>query len=244
MRILIVDDEDALLFTLAANLELEGMEVEVAESGARALELLEAGRFDLMLTDIRMPGMDGVELFRRARVIAPEMPVLMMTAFAVEHLIDEAVAEGVFSILPKPFAIEHALAAIHRAERRPIVLVVDQPLAEAELVAAQLREVGHRAEATQDAAHALELVGSGRVDVFVASLAAGGAADLVTRVVATDPSIACVVLLARPAPDLLRRVAALIVAAVPKPVASAELLRVIAQARAAPFGPRSIEPRR
>ena len=64
-KILLVDDERALRVTLAANLELDGMEVVEAESGERALELLRSAPFDLMLSDIRMGGMSGAELFRQ-----------------------------------------------------------------------------------------------------------------------------------------------------------------------------------
>src|SRR5271166_5091781 len=100
MRILLVDDEQSLLMTLAANLELDGLDVTTAESGQRALELFESEPFDLVLSDIRMPGMNGVDLFRRIRAQRPECPVVLMTAFALEGLVQEAIAEGVFTVLP------------------------------------------------------------------------------------------------------------------------------------------------
>ena len=95
MRVLIVDDERSLLLTLVANLELEGFEVVAASDGARALELVREQRFDLLLTDVRMPGMNGVDLFRQIRRVCPQMPVILMTAYAVETLIDEAIQEEI-----------------------------------------------------------------------------------------------------------------------------------------------------
>src|SRR6185437_3367023 len=95
MRILIVDDERPILLTLAANLELDDFEVATAESGAAALELLARETFDLVLSDVRMPGMNGVELFRRIRQLRPDCPVVLMTGFAIEGLVYDAVAEGV-----------------------------------------------------------------------------------------------------------------------------------------------------
>src|SRR5262245_3608826 len=98
MRILIVDDEGSLLLTLLANLELEGFDVVGAHDAGAALQLLHEQSFDLVLTDIRMPGMSGLELYRAIRSLRPDMPVIMMTAFAAETLIEQAIQEGVFAV--------------------------------------------------------------------------------------------------------------------------------------------------
>src|SRR5687768_8603866 len=100
MRVLLVDDEGSILLTLAANLELEGFEVECANSGAQALDLIERQHFDLVLSDVRMPGMNGVDLFRRIRSKNTDIPVLLMTGFAIETLLEDAINEGVFAVLP------------------------------------------------------------------------------------------------------------------------------------------------
>src|SRR5215471_5132373 len=99
MRILLVDDEQSLLLTLAANLELDGFDVTTAESGEHALKLFEREAFDLVLSDITMPGMSGIDLFRRVRSQRPECPVVLMTAFALEGMVRDAICEGVFTIL-------------------------------------------------------------------------------------------------------------------------------------------------
>ena len=116
-RILLVDDEDSLRITLAANLELEGYEVSEAASGEEALELAEQKPFDIVLSDIRMPGMNGVELFRALKVKMPSVPCVLMSAFSLEELVSSALAEGVFTLLPKPFDIQAALTILTKADR-------------------------------------------------------------------------------------------------------------------------------
>src|SRR5690349_8933993 len=121
-KILVVDDEQSMRMTVAANLELEGFEVMDAENAEKALALIKAQKFDLVLSDVRMPGMNGVELFRLVHQLQPELPVILMTAFALEGLVQEAMREGAFTLLPKPFEIEHLVAALSSAVRGPMVL--------------------------------------------------------------------------------------------------------------------------
>src|SRR5262249_37241496 len=124
-HILIVDDEESLRVTLAANLELEGYQVTLAEDGACAVELVASTAFDLVVTDVRMPGPHGPEAFRETKKPRPELPVIMMTAFTTEADLDQAVAEGVYAALYKPFSMERLLDLIARAIVNAVVLVVD-----------------------------------------------------------------------------------------------------------------------
>ena len=235
MRILVVDDEGSLLMTLAANLELEGFEVVEAEDGARALEILQRERFDLVLTDIRMPGMSGVELFRRVRRLHPEMPVVLMTAFALEGLVEQAIGEGAFAVLPKPFAIEHVVATLARAAQRPLVLVVDE---RADSVVRELCTASVAARAAEDEEGALLVVRDQNVDVCVVDVTpeAGTAGpEIVERILLHDPSITFIAVSGRSAPDLMRRIGALgTFAYLSKPLKTAELIRVIASVRGRP----------
>src|SRR4051812_37130854 len=111
-RILVVDDEEGLRTSLAANLELEGYEVHEASDGARAIELVQAEDFDLVITDVRMPGIDGIDTFREIRKIRPGVAVVMMTAFTTERLIDKALDEGVYTVVTKPFAMDRIIELI------------------------------------------------------------------------------------------------------------------------------------
>lgn len=233
MRILVVDDEGSLLMTLAANLELEGFEVECASHGEAALALVRRQRFDLVLTDVRMPGMNGVELFRKIRTLHPELPVLLMTAFAVESLIEEAITEGVFAVLPKPFEIEHVIAAVVRASRRPAVLLVDDEK-EARATAKAVSAMGVACQASVAAPEVLKAVRSHRVDVCVVNVASSAAqeAKLVQEVLAADGTVAVIAVATDSVASLLRRVASLgVFACLRKPYQPAELVRLVANAR-------------
>ena len=103
-RILVVDDEAILRNSLEAWLgDEEGYTVDMAASGPEALEKLEADNYHLMLLDIKMPGMDGVEVIERASGIRPDMRVLMMTAYATVETAVEAMKIGAMDYLIKPF---------------------------------------------------------------------------------------------------------------------------------------------
>ncbi len=102
-RILVVDDELVVRDSLKEWLEDEGFQVDMAESGEEALKKLNAEAFNLMLTDIKMPGMDGVELLERARDIHRDLPVVMMTAYATVETAVEAMKIGAMDYLMNPF---------------------------------------------------------------------------------------------------------------------------------------------
>lgn len=121
--ILVVDDEESVRASLAANLELEGYDVSEAADGAGALAAFGARAFDLVITDVRMPKMNGVETFRAMKRLRPGVPVVMMTAFATEGLLDEALVEGAFAVVNKPFPMRQLFRLVEGAVRRPTVLV-------------------------------------------------------------------------------------------------------------------------
>lgn len=102
-RILIVDDEMVVRDSLKEWLEDEGFRVETADSGVQAVEKLTQGAFHLLLLDIKMPGMDGVEVLRRAKAMRPDLPVVMMTAYATVETAVEAMKIGAMDYLMKPF---------------------------------------------------------------------------------------------------------------------------------------------
>lgn len=234
MRILIVDDESSLLLTLAANLELEGFDVVEASSGERALEHVEQQTFDLVLSDIRMPGISGVDLFRRIRVLRPDLPVILMTGFALESVVHGAIEEGVFAVLPKPFEITHVVATLVRAGRCPLVLVVDDAHEVAESTVAALHGSGVRAKAAFEGTGAVEAVRAGDIDVCVVDMVMTGmdGAEAIRQIRDIDRSIACIAVSGQDAQDLLRKVASLgSVLCMRKPVETGELVRAIATAR-------------
>jgi DNA-binding NtrC family response regulator len=238
MRILIVDDEGSLLVTLVANLELEGFDVVGVQDAATALQLIREQRFDLVLTDIRMPGMSGVDLFRAIKSLRAGMPVLLMTAFAAETLIDEAIQEGVFTVLPKPFDIEHVIFALSRAASHPMVLLVDEA-AEATPTVEALRAVGLASCVTSGQEATVLAIQERRADVALVNVAlVGGGPALVERILGLDASIAVIAISGGSAPELFRRVAELgAFACLVKPLEPARVVQLVARARGRPRPP-------
>jgi two-component system response regulator FlrC len=105
-KILIVDDEQNMRVALFEALSRNGHEVAVAENGQMALEMIARHPPDLVVTDIKMPEMDGLELLRRVKALRPELPVVIMTGFATVDTAVEAMKQGAFDYLLKPFPVE------------------------------------------------------------------------------------------------------------------------------------------
>ena len=101
-KILIVDDEFNSRTLLAQLFQEDGYSADTAENGKTALEALKSTPFDILITDIRMPVMDGIELFHRAKELYPHMPVILFTAYGTIEAAVKALKEGVFHYLEKP----------------------------------------------------------------------------------------------------------------------------------------------
>ena len=114
-KILLVDDETGILETLRILLQGDGYEVVSALSGREAVEILPDALPDIVLTDIRMPGMTGLEVMSKAHEVDPETAVILMTAQASLQTAVRAVNEGAYYYLQKPFANEELLAICRRA---------------------------------------------------------------------------------------------------------------------------------
>ncbi|NIP80700.1 MAG: response regulator, partial [Gemmatimonadetes bacterium] len=114
-KILVIDDEQSILNTLEILLRGEGFEVEVRTRGADALGEWEAIDPDVVLTDIRMPGVSGMDVLSAVREKDPEVPVILMTAQASLQSAIEAVNQGAFYYLQKPFSNDDLVALCRRA---------------------------------------------------------------------------------------------------------------------------------
>ena len=115
-RILIVDDEPRILLLLQSLLKANGYEVESARDGASALDIVRKGEIDITITDLRMSPMDGMTLFKEIKNIAPNMPVILLTAYATVETAVEAMKSGIFDYLTKPFKVDDMVACLKRAE--------------------------------------------------------------------------------------------------------------------------------
>ncbi|MFH1540241.1 MAG: response regulator [Elusimicrobiota bacterium] len=141
-NILIVDDEKNLRDTLSAALMMEGYSVCVLENGYKAIQKVKEESFDAALIDIKMPGINGVDTFREIKKISPETVVIMMTAYAVESLIQQALNEGAYICVNKPFDVEEIIAEMKKIQQKTIVLVVDDDVNINELLTLRLSEKG------------------------------------------------------------------------------------------------------
>ena len=104
---LIVDDMDMACKSLADILRLDGYEIETATSGSSALEIIQTTKIDCVLTDIKMPNMNGVELLKKIKIIFPDVPVMMMTAYATDKLVEDSMHAGAIMTLYKPLDINN-----------------------------------------------------------------------------------------------------------------------------------------
>ncbi len=119
-RILIVDDEPDICHMLRRLMESKGYEAITANDGKEALEKIRHDTPDVVLSDSKMPNMDGMELLKNAREIDPDLPLILITAFADVHGAVEAMRQGAHDYLSKPFNHDEVIRVVHRAcqERR------------------------------------------------------------------------------------------------------------------------------
>ena len=114
-HVLVVDDDPDLLKLLALRLSAAGYAAQTAESGERALAAIAVSRPDVVVTDLRMGGMDGLALFEAIQRTAPTLPVIILTAHGTIPDAVDATRRGVFGFLPKPFEARELLAQVEQA---------------------------------------------------------------------------------------------------------------------------------
>jgi len=126
LRILVVDDNEEFSQNLADIMEMKGHRVTTAQGGFKAIDMVKQGSFDLVLMDVKMPVMNGVQTFKKVKEIAPLLPVVMVTAYQVEELIRDALREGAFGCLNKPIDFHKLLETIEAVRAKgALILVVD-----------------------------------------------------------------------------------------------------------------------
>jgi len=114
-RVLVVDDEASIRDLLAKTLALAEYDVDVAPDGRSALERMRLYPYDLLIADLKMPGMDGLTVIREAKRYKADLPVIIITGFSTESSAIEAVNLGVSGYLTKPFRVPQVLAAAAKA---------------------------------------------------------------------------------------------------------------------------------
>ncbi|MDY7030410.1 MAG: response regulator [Thermodesulfobacteriota bacterium] len=125
LYILIVDDDQRMAKTLKDIFNIKGYEAEVTHSGHDALKMVVKDDFDLVLTDIKMPRMNGVELCRKMRESRPHIPILLMTAYSTDILVKEGLEEGAVIALHKPLDLESLLDLFSSLRKERSVVIAD-----------------------------------------------------------------------------------------------------------------------
>ena len=166
-KVLVVDDQKGMRLTLAAILDDQGYDVTEVEDGYRAIEVLEQVPFDLVFMDIKMPGINGVQTFREIKKIVPKSVVVMMTGFAVEDLIKEALDEGAFSVIYKPFDMESVLNLVDAVLKSVLILVVDDQSSERESLMQILTDKGYKVAGAADGDEAIQMVRDNHFDIIL-----------------------------------------------------------------------------
>jgi two-component system response regulator HydG len=237
-KILVVDDDPGMVRTLKDVLRLHGWNVDGASSGAEAVDAIEREPYTAVLMDVKMPGMDGLAAFHRIHLRRPGTPVLLMTAFSSDDVIDEALRTGVMRVLPKPLDLRGTLRMLDDVlMTTQAVLVVDDQQDFLRTLAGALRAHGHAVvEATtlQDAV-AFAQDGEPRVILLHLHLNDLDPTHAVRAIREVNPGARLIIYSGRPA-DFEKTVASMpkaeVLAALPKPLPMEQLLELLDDALA------------
>ena len=207
INILVVDDLKSIRMTLGGILEDEGHNVVLAENGYQAIEAAKQIPFDLIFMDIKMPGINGVQTFREVKKINPKAAVIMMTAYSVEDLVREAIEEGAYAVVYKPFDIEHVVSIIEAALHKTVILVVDDYFADRETLKVILEERGYRVVTAENGAKALARVKEKHFDIIFLDIRLPDVdgAQIFEQVKAIDPEVAVIMMTGYSEEELVRR---------------------------------------
>ncbi|MBN1935781.1 MAG: response regulator [Anaerolineae bacterium] len=171
--ILIVDDDSGLRRTMAMIFERIGYAVETAADGAEAVERVRDRPFDMILMDVRMPVLDGVHALKQIKAIRPEAVVTMMTGFALEDLLQDALTEGAFALLDKPVSIDEVIVLIKQAQeirQGGLILIADDDPAAQTTLYSILTQHGYRVCLARSREEAIAQVRDHEFDVVLVDL--------------------------------------------------------------------------
>ena len=168
-KVLVVDDNEEFCQNVKDILvELKDYAVATAYDGFKALELVKQNHFDLVLMDVKMPVMDGVETFKKIKEIAPKTPVIMVTAYAIEDLIREALQEGAFGFLRKPLDFDRLFELMGKAiPDGALILVVDDDEDLCSNIKDVLGDKGYRVSVAYDGDKAIQKAREHNFDIVL-----------------------------------------------------------------------------
>jgi DNA-binding NtrC family response regulator len=227
-KILVVDDNRSLADALADVFEAKGYQPTLAFDGVQAVEKVKEAAFDCVLMDIKMPRMSGVDAFKEIKKIAPSTPVILMTAYSVQGLIDEARTEGVLAILQKPVAPQKVCTILDELRGTSSLLIADSS-PDSSLIDA-LSEHGDRVAVATNTPAAMNMAAAGNYDAVLLNAEIQGVTsnDSIALFKKCDPK--CLIILMSTAPT--EDYGPLVFGALQKPFKINEVVAVLEKVRA------------
>ena len=214
IRLLLVDDERDFLHAVEPGLVRRGFDVTLAETGMKALDILSQREFDVVILDVKMPGLDGVDTFREIKRMAPDLPVVLLTGHGNIQQAFETSREGVYEYLTKPCDGEEIARVVRgaaergwlkrdtprRLEKEIHLLLVDDDLEFVRSLAPALERRGIQVREAHDGVDALELMGDQSFHVALVDVVMGGmdGLTLLKRLNQVDPLLEVVILTGNP----------------------------------------------
>jgi DNA-binding response OmpR family regulator len=194
LKVLLVDDEKEFVDSLSERLELRNLDADIAYDGEQALQAIKEGEPDVMVLDLRMPGIDGLEVLRRAKESHPGVRIIVLTGHGTDKDEEEARKLGASVYLKKPIDIDNLIGALNKEKMK--VLLVDDEKEFVDSLSERLALRNLDAKIAYDGEQALQAVKEGEPDVMVLDLRMPGinGLDVLRRVRKTNPNVQVVVL--------------------------------------------------
>jgi two-component system response regulator HydG len=235
LRILVVDDDPDMVKTLVDIFRSRDYEAEPAHSGSEALRKVKEGHFDCVLSDVRMPNVDGLELYRAIKARQPNLPVVLMTAYAADRLVKEGLEEGAIACLTKPLDINALLSFFSSLRKERSVVIIDDDPQFCETLGGILRVRGFAVTQVVDPQGVIEMIGGdGQVVLLDMKLDGVSGLEILREIRARYPHLP-VVLVTGYRDEMASAIeAALEIKAytcLNKPIEMEELLQVLTQVR-------------
>jgi len=233
MNILVVDDQPAMRATLKGVLGKRGYQVSVAESGEAADAAASQRQFHLILMDIKMGGISGVEAFERIKEISPKSSVILMTAYAVEDELKRAIRDGAYTVVHKPFDMSRLLEIIADClDERELVMVVEDRVEDLQLIRSILERKGYRVGQARSGEECLKQMTERKFQIVLMDLRLPGMSGMqaIEEIQKVRPGTPIVVVTALCQDDLKREAARRGSAFLCKPFQPDTLLHLLGQA--------------
>lgn len=198
-KILLVDDNGAFIDSVKDILEDEGHKVITALNGEDAVSMIRKDSFDIVLMDIKMPGMNGVESFIKMKEMNPDVKVILFTAYTLEDLIQQARGEGVWAVLKKPLDMEYLLSIIKESKKNDhggYILIADDDKALCENLDETLSEQGYNVAVVCDGLEAIQEMENQTFDILLLDMKLPGlnGLEVYRRVKAKQPTVVTIIM--------------------------------------------------